>query len=122
MTKLKSSDYKNYSKFINNLAGKLTKFYYSKLNKSFKVNNKLKGRGYDPVTTADKSFEKFIRYKIQKKFPKHEIIGEEFGQKKTKSEDFKFDGGIIEFVEFLDEKRLKLKNKNDNDLFKKHIF
>ncbi len=43
-------------------------------------------------------------------------------QKKTKSVDFKFDGGIIEFVEFLDEKRLKLKNKNDNDLFKKPIY
>jgi len=43
-------------------------------------------------------------------------------QKKTKSVDFKFDGGIIEFVEFLDEKREKLKNKNDNDLFKKPIY
>jgi len=43
-------------------------------------------------------------------------------QKKTKSIDFKFDGGIIEFVEFLDEKREKIKNKNDNDLFKKPIY
>ena len=51
---LKSSDYKVYSKFIENLANKLTKFYYSKLNKPFKVSNKLKGKGYDPVTTADK--------------------------------------------------------------------
>jgi len=43
-------------------------------------------------------------------------------QKKIKSIDFKFDGGITEFVEFLDEKREKLKNKNDNDLFKKPIY
>ncbi len=43
-------------------------------------------------------------------------------QKNIKSIDFKFDGGIIEFVEFLDEKREKLKNKNDNDLFKKPIY
>jgi DNA gyrase subunit B len=43
-------------------------------------------------------------------------------QKKTKSVDFKFDGGIIEFVEFLDKEREKLKNKNDNDLFKKPIY
>ena len=43
-------------------------------------------------------------------------------QKKAKSIDFKFDGGIIEFVEFLDEKREKLKNKNDNELFKKPIY
>ena len=82
---LKSSDYKNYSKFLNNLAGKLTKFYYSKLNKPFKVSNKLKGRGYDPVTSADKAFEKFIIKEIKKKFPSHQIIGEETGHKKTKS-------------------------------------
>ena len=43
-------------------------------------------------------------------------------QKKTKSIDFKFDGGIIEFVEFLDANREKLKNKNENDLFKKPIY
>jgi len=43
-------------------------------------------------------------------------------QKKPKNQDFEFDGGIIEFVEFLDEKREKLKNKNDNDLFKKPIY
>ena len=83
---LKSSDYKAYSKFIESLAKKLTKFYYSKLNKSFKVSNKLKGKGYDPVTTADKAFEKFIRKEINKKFPTHQVIGEEFGHKKSKSE------------------------------------
>ena len=64
----------------------LTKFYYRKLNKKFKVDNKLKGKGYDPVTTADKAFEKFIRTKISKKFPNHEIIGEEYGYKKSKSD------------------------------------
>jgi myo-inositol-1(or 4)-monophosphatase len=84
--KLKSSDYKTYSKFIEILAKKLTRFYYAKLNKSFKVSNKLKGRGYDPVTTADKAFEKFIRKEIKKNFPDHQIIGEEFGQSKSKSE------------------------------------
>ena len=42
--------------------------------------------------------------------------------KKTKNVEFKFDGGILEFVEFLDKDREKLKNKNDNDLFKKPIF
>ena len=82
---LKSSDYKVYSKFIESLAKKLTKFYYSKLNKSFKVSNKLKGKGYDPVTSADKAFEKFIRKEIKKKFPNHQVIGEEFGHKKSKS-------------------------------------
>ena len=43
-------------------------------------------------------------------------------QKKEKITEFKFDGGIIEFVDFLDEKREKLQNKNGNDLFKKPIY
>ena len=42
--------------------------------------------------------------------------------KKIKQVDFKFDGGILEFVEFLDKDRQSLKNKNNNDLFKKPIF
>ena len=83
---LKSKDYKVYSEFIENLANRLTKFYYSKLNKPFVVSNKLKGKGYDPVTSADKSFEKFIRKEIKKKFPNHQIIGEEFGHQKSKSD------------------------------------
>ncbi len=43
-------------------------------------------------------------------------------QKKPKKTEYKFDGGIVEFVNFLDEKRNKLQNKNGNDLFKKPIF
>ena len=86
MPVLKSSEYKTYSKFLNNLATKLTKYYYSKLNKPFKVSNKTKGKGYDPVTTADRAFEKFIRKEIQKKFPNHQVKGEEFGHKNSKSE------------------------------------
>ena len=83
---IKSSEYKAYSKFIESLAKKLTKFYYSKLNKPFQTSNKLKGKGYDPVTSADKAFEKFIRREINKKFPTHQVIGEEFGYKKSKSD------------------------------------
>ena len=86
MSKLNSSNYKVFSKFLNDLAKKLTKYYYLKLNKPFKVSNKEKGKGYDPVTSADKSFEKFIRKEILKKFPKHQIKGEEFGRKKNKSD------------------------------------
>ena len=41
--------------------------------------------------------------------------------KKAKKIEFKFEGGITEFVDFLDYKREKLKNKNGNDLFKKPI-
>ena len=86
MDQLNSKKYSIYANFLNNLAKDLTKFYYSKLNKTFKVSNKLQGKGYDPVTTSDKAFEKFIRSKIKKKFPNHQVIGEEFGHKKSKSD------------------------------------
>ncbi len=46
----------------------------------------------------------------------------DFSLKKVKNVEFKFDGGILEFVEFLEKDREKLKNKNGNDLFKKPIF
>ncbi len=42
--------------------------------------------------------------------------------KKTKSLSFKYEGGILEFVQFLDSKRESLKNKNENELFKKPIY
>jgi len=81
-----SKNYSVYANFLNKLAKDLTRYYYSKLNRTFKVSNKLKGKGYDPVTTSDKAFEKFIRSKIKNKFPEHQVIGEEFGHIKSKSD------------------------------------
>ena len=83
---MNSKNYKTYSNFLKSLAFKLTRFYYKKLDKKFLVYNKLKGKGYDPVTTSDKAFEKFIRKEIKIKFPTHQIIGEEFGKSKCKSD------------------------------------
>ena len=42
--------------------------------------------------------------------------------KKERISEFKFDGGVIEFVDFLDKNREKLKNKNGNELFRKPIY
>ena len=67
MPQIKKIDHKIYYKFLNNLARELTRFYTSKLSKSFKVTNKIEGKGYDPVTSSDKAFERFIRSKITKK-------------------------------------------------------
>ena len=50
------------------------------------------------------------------------ISVEDKTQKKDKKIEFKYDGGIVEFVEYLDKKREKLNNKNGNDLFKKPIY
>tara|TARA_B100000900_G_scaffold338745_1_gene301032 strand:- start:1670 stop:2470 length:801 start_codon:yes stop_codon:yes gene_type:complete len=81
----KSSDYKLYSNFLDKLARKLSNHYFTKLNKPFKVSNKKKNKGYDPVTNIDKAFEKYIRKEITKNFPDHQIKGEEFEKKKSKS-------------------------------------
>ena len=86
MNNFDTKKYPVFSSFLNQLAKDLTKFYYAKLDKPFKITNKMKGKGYDPVTTSDKAFEKFIRSKISKRFPDHQIIGEEYGRKNTKSE------------------------------------
>ena len=50
------------------------------------------------------------------------IVINDLSQKKAKEITFKFDGGLLEFVDFLDTKREKLKNKSGNDLFRKPIF
>ena len=42
-------------------------------------------------------------------------------QKKEKAYEYKFDGGLNEFINFLNLKKEKLKNKNGSDLFKKPI-
>ena len=50
------------------------------------------------------------------------IIFKDASQKKEKTYEFNFEGGVLEFVEFLDEKREKLLNKSGNELFKKPIY
>ena len=86
MLNTKFKNYTIYYNFLNALAKELTRFYYKKLDKPYTVNNKNKRKGYDPVTQADREFEKFIRTRIKRRFPTHQVIGEEFGFKKTKSD------------------------------------
>ncbi len=50
------------------------------------------------------------------------IVFIDANQKKEKISEFKYEGGVQEFVEYLDEKREKLQNKNGNDLFKRPIY
>ena len=75
-----------YYKFLNSLPKKLNHLYFSKLKGKFKLNNKSKKKsGFDPVTNIDRAFEIFLRKEILKNFPVDGIIGEEFGERKTKS-------------------------------------
>jgi myo-inositol-1(or 4)-monophosphatase len=52
------------------------------------VDNKLEslGEGWDPVTAGDRAAEQVIRALIEKHYPDHGIIGEEFGTKPAKSD------------------------------------
>jgi len=75
-----------YYNFLNSLPRKLNKLYFLKLKGKFKLNNKSKKKnGFDPVTNIDRAFESFLRKEIMKTFPDDGIVGEEFGEKKTKS-------------------------------------
>ena len=74
------------------------------------------------------SFVKFSFTTIQKRMRELAFLNKgvkitinDLSQKKKISTEFKYDGGILEFVNFLDNKKEKLKNKNNNDLFKKPI-
>jgi len=83
MSELNSKNIQFFANFLCRLAKDMTRFYYQKLNRPFKVINKGKGKSYDPVTKADRAFEKFIRSKIKKKFPTHEIIGRRIWSQKN---------------------------------------
>ncbi len=55
-------------------AGRLTLSYFqSSLEINFKLDN-------SPVTLADKKAEELIRMRIEKAYPEHSIVGEEFGE------------------------------------------
>ena len=76
--------YRLYYNFLRTLAKELTSFYYKKLNKPFKVKNKLKGKGFDPVTSSDKALERFIRFKIKKNFQRIKLSVKNMGIKKQR--------------------------------------
>ena len=71
-------------KFLNKLPKKLNLFYKNKYRSNLIIKNKSKSKKkFDPVTNFDKSFEKYIRSLILKKFPTHSVIGEELRDKKS---------------------------------------
>ncbi len=50
------------------------------------------------------------------------IIFIDGSQNKEKTYEFQYEGGVLQYVDYLDDKREKLKNKNGNELFKKPIY
>ena len=66
--------------FALELADASAKIILPQFRKNITIDNKLDA-GWDPVTEADRSAERVIREMIEKHFPNHAIIGEEFGNK-----------------------------------------
>jgi myo-inositol-1(or 4)-monophosphatase len=71
------TDLQPFLTFVTDLAyraGRITLGYYqSELRPDFKPDD-------TPVTAADRATEQFIRSKIEKKYPGHAVLGEEFGE------------------------------------------
>src|SRR5215471_7970684 len=53
---------------------------------SLSVDNKAGSGGFDPVTAADRAAEASMRALIRQSFPKHGIVGEEFGAERDDAE------------------------------------
>jgi myo-inositol-1(or 4)-monophosphatase len=53
---------------------------------SLSVDNKAGSGGFDPVTAADRAAEAAMRALIRRNFPKHGIVGEEFGSERSDAE------------------------------------
>ncbi len=63
-------------------AGRITLSYYNKgIQHEFKPDE-------SPVTAADRATEEFIRSEIEKSYPSHAIVGEEFGESPSPRFDF----------------------------------
>ena len=71
---MKLDSYLHFAKQLAYRAGRITLSYYNK-----GIQHDLKS-DESPVTAADKAAEEFIRREIEKKYPTHAIVGEEFGE------------------------------------------
>ncbi len=69
------SEYLDFMRETAYLAGRITLGYF---NTNLKIDYKA---DESPVTAADKKTEEFIRGRIERKYPNHAVIGEEFGEK-----------------------------------------
>lgn len=68
------NDYKNFIKHLAEISQKeILKYFRTDFNIDIKSDN-------TPVTIADKNTEELIRKEIEKEFPSHGILGEEFGE------------------------------------------
>ncbi len=77
--KLSVQDYMDFAHSLADLSAAAILPYFRR---SLTVRNKAAGRGFDPVTAADRAAERAIRHAIVKRFPDHGVLGEEFAATK----------------------------------------
>jgi len=76
--------YLNFAKQLAYRAGRITLSYYNK-----GIQHDLKS-DESPVTAADRTSEEFIRGEIEKNYPTHAIVGEEYGEKAGTGNPFRW--------------------------------
>ena len=76
--------YLNFAKQLAYRAGRITLSYY---NKGIHYDRK---KDESPVTAADRATEQFIRGEIEKAYPSHAIVGEEYGEKAGAKNPFRW--------------------------------
>ena len=81
---IKLDSYLNFAKQLAYRAGRITLSFYNK-----GIQHDLKS-DESPVTAADKATEEFIRGEIEKAYPTHAIVGEEYGEKAGEGNPFRW--------------------------------
>jgi myo-inositol-1(or 4)-monophosphatase len=81
---MKLDSYFNFAKQLAYRAGRITLSHYNK-----GIQHDLKS-DESPVTAADKATEEFIRGEIEKAYPSHAIVGEEYGEKAGAGNPFRW--------------------------------
>lgn len=76
--------YLNFARQLAYRAGRITLSHYNK-----GIQHDLK-QDESPVTAADRTTEEFIRSEIERNYPSHAIVGEEFGEKAGEDNPFRW--------------------------------
>jgi histidinol phosphatase-like enzyme (inositol monophosphatase family) len=71
---MKLQEFAQFAQFLANQTTEIARKYYRK------TNGEIQKEDESPVTKADREIEKKIREEIEKKYPSHGIIGEEYGK------------------------------------------
>lgn len=76
----------DFTSFVDNLATVAGETILPFFRTSLGVDDKNPGHRFDPVTAADRAAEQAMRALIQRHFPAHGIVGEEFGSERADAE------------------------------------